>query len=215
MNNRLIIKDKLTETIATVAKTKGINPQYPLTDTLAKNDEIEEIAYLTQQLESLNPFPQPLLYATSLLDGIWQLNYSTAREIRSLNKLPLGFKLKEVYQIIDTKNASFYNLALVKHSSNLFRGYVKVTATFSPDIGDNELVPKEKINVNFEKRYIAITNIIGLKTPILDPVKVVTARNPEGRIPSLRVTYIDNTMRIGRGGDGSLFVLSRSNQLKL
>ncbi|MEL7421097.1 MAG: PAP/fibrillin family protein, partial [Cyanobacteria bacterium J06555_3] len=50
---------------------------------------------------------------------------------------------------------------------------------------------------------------LGLKTKLLDPVKVVEAGNPEGRIPSLDITYVDETMRIGRGGDGSLFILTR------
>lgn len=36
------------------------------------------------------------------------------------------------------------------------------------------------------------------------------ARNPQGRIPSLTITYIDETMRIGRGGDGSLFILTKA-----
>jgi hypothetical protein len=40
-------------------------------------------------------------------------------------------------------------------------------------------------------------------------MRVVEARNPVGRIPSLKITYIDETMRIGRGGDESLFILTR------
>ncbi len=213
LNSRLIIKDKLFSTIVNNAQTKGINPDYPITDTLLSSPQIKEIEQLTINLESQTPFPKPLLYGVNLLDGIWQLHYSTAREIRSLNKLPFNFDLQAVYQIIDTKTASFFNIAFVKHSSNLLQGYVKVTATFEPKIDENETLPDKIINVSFDKRYVAIEKVLGIKTPILDPVKVFEAKNPEGRIPSLTITYIDETMRIGRGGDGSLFILSKSAKL--
>jgi hypothetical protein len=213
LNNRLSVKEKLLSVIKNCAINQGINSEYPITDTMLSNDLVAEIGELTQTLESLNPFPQPLLYGVSLLDGIWQLHYSTAREIRSLNRLPFGLTLQRVYQIIDTKNASFFNIAFVKHPLNLVQGYVKVTATFTPAIDEKEMIPKQKINVNFDKRYLSINNIFGIKTPWFDPIKVFNARNPEGRIPSLNITYIDESFRIGRGGDGSLFILSKREQL--
>ncbi|MFM1843185.1 MAG: hypothetical protein RLZZ490_1927, partial [Cyanobacteriota bacterium] len=46
-----------------------------------------------------------------------------------------------------------------------------------------------------------------------DPAKVVAAKGPEGRVPFLEITYIDDDLRIGRGGEGSLFVLSRADQV--
>ena len=213
LNNRLILKQKLLAKIANLAEEKGISPEYPLTDTLISQEMATTIEEMTENLESQTPFPQPLLYGVSLLDGIWQLHYSTAREIRSLNKLPFGLKLQQVYQIIDTKNPSFYNIAFVKHPTEILKGYVKVTATFSPAIDVNEMTPKQKINVNFDKRYLSIQNILGLKTPWFDPIKTFNAQNPEGRIPSLNITYIDEDFRIGRGGDGSLFILSKRDQL--
>ena len=213
MNSRLITKEKLFSTIANLTQDKGFNLDYPITDILLPSSQVKEIEQLTASLEAQNPFSQPLLYGTNLLDGIWQLHYSTAREIRSLNKLPLNFALQAVYQIIDTKTASFFNIAFVKHSSGLLQGYVKVTATFAPKIEENKTLPNKTINVNFDKRYLAIENILGLKTPMLDPVKVFEARNPQGRIPSLTITYIDETIRIGRGGDGSLFILSKKDRL--
>ena len=213
MNSRLITKEKLFSTIAKISQSKGFNPDYPITDILLSSSQVEEIEQLTVSLESQNPFPQPLLYGTNLLDGIWQLHYSTAREIRSLNQLPLNFNLQAVYQIIETKNASFFNIAFVKHTSGLLQGYVKVTATFAPKIDEPKTLPEKTINVNFEKRYLAIEKIFGLKTSMLNPFKVVEARNPQGRIPSLTITYIDENTRIGRGGDGSLFILSKQNRL--
>ncbi|WP_324282203.1 PAP/fibrillin family protein [Cyanobacterium aponinum UTEX 3222] len=213
MNSRLLLKQELLDSISKVAQTLNINPQYPITDTLISRDDSLKIEKITLNLEALNPFPKPLVYGVNLLDGIWQLNYSTAREIRSLNKLPLGLKLRQVYQIIDTQKTSFFNVAFVEHSSGLVKGYVKVTATFSPQIKNGDLLPQDTINVNFDKRFLAIQKIVNIKTPIFEPVKVFNARNPQGRIPSLKVTYIDESMRIGRGGDGSLFILSKVNKI--
>lgn len=41
----------------------------------------------------------------------------------------------------------------------------------------------------------------------LDLVKVVFVRLLEGRIFFLEIIYFDDDLRIGRGGEGSLFVL--------
>lgn len=209
MSSRLLLKQELLTTIKNNAEKVNINPEFPITDTLIAQQESNKIEKITIDLESLNPFPQPLFYGVNLLDGIWQLHYSSAREIRSLNKLPFGLQLRQVYQIIDTKKTSFFNIAFVEHSSKLIKGYVKVTATFAPKINEGEFLPKDTINVNFDKRFLAIQKIINIKTPIFEPVKVFNARNPQGRIPSLKITYIDESMRIGRGGDGSLFILSK------
>jgi hypothetical protein len=58
-----------------------------------------------------------------------------------------------------------------------------------------------------------VQRLLGIKTPNLDPAKVVPAKAPEGRVPFLEITYIDEDLRIGRGGEGSLFVLSKADQV--
>ncbi len=213
MNSRPLLKKELLTTIASLAKSRQINPDYPITDTLLFPYETEKIEKLTVNLEKQNPFPKPLLYGSNLLDGIWQLHYSTAREIRSLNKLPFNFSLQVVYQIIDVANTSFFNIAFVEHSLNLLRGYVKVTATFAPKKDGENPLPDSTINVFFDKRYVSIEQVLNIKTPMLDPVKVFDAQPPKDRVPSLNITYIDEDMRIGRGGDGSLFILTKTDKL--
>lgn len=177
----------------------------PVTNLTLNETLVEEIEQLTREVEEVNPNPQPLVYATSLLNGSWLLQYSTAREIRSLSSLPLGLKIGKVYQEIDVANKSFFNLAFVKYPLGLVSGNVKVTATFEPAKEETN----KRINVQFDKRYLSIEKILGIQTPKLNPFKVVQANNPQDRIPSLDVTYLDDTMRIGRGGDGSLFILKR------
>ncbi len=178
----------------------------PVTNLALDKTLVEEIEQLTIEVEQVNPNPEPLINATALLNGKWLLQYSTAREIRSLSSLPLGLKIGKVYQEIDVANKSFSNLAFVKHPWGLVSGSVKVTATFEPAEDETN----KRINVNFDKRFLSIETIIGIQTPKLNPFKVVQANNPQGRIPTLDITYLDETLRIGRGGDGSLFILKRA-----
>ncbi|WP_413171451.1 PAP/fibrillin family protein [Anabaena azotica] len=188
------------------------NDGSPITNLKIDTNKAAEIEQLTVDLESLNPHPQPLQNATNLLNGAWQLQYSTAREIRTLDSLPLGLKVGRVYQVINIADKQFFNLAQVKHPWKIISGYVKVTASFEPAI-DTSSVPDKRINVYFDKRYLAIDKIIGFNTPQLNPFKVVAANGPQGRVATLDITYLDETFRIGRGGDKSLFILNKADDL--
>ncbi|NEQ75167.1 MAG: fimbrial protein [Okeania sp. SIO2C9] len=204
MNNQLL-KEKLQATIKNI-QTK--NDGSPVTNLKLDKTLVAEIEQLTIDLENLNPHPQPLRNATNLLDGTWQLQYSTAREIRSLDSLPLGLQVGKVYQVIDVTNKVFFNQAEVQHPLKLISGNVKVTASFELAIDKSGLADK-RINVYFDKRYLAIEKIVGINTPKLNPFKVVAANNPQGRVATLDITYLDETLRIGRGGDESLFILNK------
>ena len=208
MNNQ-ILKEKLQ---ATIKKIQTKDDGSPVTNLRLDKTLVAEIEQLVIDLESLNPHPQPLLNATALLEGAWQLQYSTAREIRSLDSLPLGLQIGKVYQVINIANKLFFNLAQVQHPLKIISGYVKVTASFEPALDTSGLANK-RINVDFDKRYLAIEKIVGIDTPKLNPFKVVAANNPQGRIATLDITYLDETLRIGRGGDESLFILNKVNDL--
>ena len=185
----------------------------PLTNRTLAAATCTEIEQLVTAIEAVNPHLSPLLYTPQLLNGAWLLNYSTAREIRALDKLPLGLNVGRIYQIIDVPSQSFLNQAFVRHSLGLAAGYVKVTARFTIAKPDGAILPDKRINVEFLERTIAVQRILGIKTPKLDPAKVVPAKAPIGRIPFLEITYIDEDLRIGRGGEGSLFVLSKADQV--
>ncbi|MEH2073058.1 MAG: PAP/fibrillin family protein [Nostoc sp.] len=80
MNNQLLIKEKLQAKLEKIQVNSGGSP---VTDLQLDKTLTEEIEQLTTELESVNPNLYPLVNATSLLEGTWQLQYSTAREIRS------------------------------------------------------------------------------------------------------------------------------------
>jgi len=209
VRDQFSIKEKLLTEIERLRKEKSTLVGAPITDLDIQPQSVSAIEAMTQTLEGLNPFPQPLLSAENLLNGAWLLQYSTAREIRSLKRLPLGFQVGKIYQIIDVNQTSFENKALVQHRLGWLSGYVRVTATFEPAKEGENILSNQQINVNFQQRFLGIQQILGIETGWLDPMRVVEVKNPVGRIPSLKITYLDETMRIGRGGDESLFILTR------
>lgn len=206
---RQVLKEKLQVLIKELKKQDDGSP---ITNLKIDPKKAAEIESLTVELENLNPHPQPLQNAINLLNGVWQLQYSTAREIRALDSLPLGLRIGKVFQVINVADAQFFNLAYVKHPLKFISGSVKVTARFEPDLAQSNL-PDKRINVYFDKRYLAIDKIIGVNTPQLNPFKVVDAKGPKGRVATLDITYLDETLRIGRGGDESLFILQKANDL--
>jgi hypothetical protein len=210
LNNQLTVKEKLLTYIEQIQYQRDDSP---ITDLKLDKTQTQKVEQLTQELEGVNPNLYPLRDASYLLGGAWQLLYSTAREIRSLSKLPLGLKVGQVYQVINIADNTFFNLATVKHPLGLVSGYVKVTATFEPARENFESQPDKRLNVYFDKRYLSIEKIAGIVTPQLNPFKVASANNPRSRIATLDITYLDKTLRIGRGGDGSLFILRKSDDL--
>ncbi|MGK7957712.1 MAG: PAP/fibrillin family protein, partial [Crocosphaera sp.] len=156
MQDRTKLKQELLSKIGDLKTSTDVKLGSPITDVQLDKTTVEEIEKLTQKLEAQNPNLLPLCYAIDLLDGVWQLQYSTSREIRALTQLKYGLKVGQVYQSIDLKTQSFFNQAFVKHRLGLISGYVLVTATFEAAKEKNGVLPDKRLNINFEKRYLAI-----------------------------------------------------------
>jgi len=201
--------------LAAIANLKATYPKAdnaPITDLDLTEEERADLETLIANLEALTPYPAPLRQGTELLNGTWVLDYSDAQEIARLATLPLGLRTGKICQIIDVETSSFENRAEVRHRWGLLSGYVRVTAVFEPTPDPSRKVRNRRINVDFQTRFFAIQKLLGIPTPFFDPIRTVQVENPPDRIPSLEITYLDETLRIGRGGEGSLFLLTKEQE---
>jgi len=161
------------------------------------------------QLEDENPTPRPTA-SPQLLEGNWRLLYTTSRELLGIDRIPL-FQLGEIYQCIRTENQAVYNIAEIVGLPWL-EGLVCVTAQF-------EVVSERRLTVKFQRSIIGLQRLLGYQSPNQMIEKLaegqkflpidfkIENREQEGWID---LTYLDETLRINRGNEGSVFVLTKS-----
>ncbi|NEQ42580.1 MAG: fibrillin [Leptolyngbya sp. SIOISBB] len=177
---------------------------------LASSDDRQAIQSLAATLEDRNPYPEPLA-ATAQLNGIWRLLYTTSDELLGINRFPL-YQLGQIYQCIYDE-ARIYNIAEVVGLPQL-SGLVSVGASF-------EAVSTKRVNVAFERGVFGLQTLLGYENPqqfiqkLQDQSKFPWWQGIDFRINRdrqsgwLEVTYLDDDLRIGRGNQGSLFVLRK------
>ncbi|WP_424102207.1 PAP/fibrillin family protein [Moorena producens] len=193
----MIGKAELLEAIA--GKNRGL--------LASKTDKTAILAAVTQ-LEGRNPTPRPL-EAQDLLDGNWRLLYTTSQELLNLDGFPL-VQLGQIYQFVRTSDTKIYNIAELSGIPYL-EGVVCVCAKFEP-------VSQCRVNVRFDRSIIGLQSLLsyssandfieqieaGKKFPAIDfPI------NRDNQQGWLEITYLDDDLRIGRGNQGSLFVLTK------
>ncbi|NJO39969.1 MAG: fibrillin [Cyanobacteria bacterium CRU_2_1] len=190
-------KAKLLETIA--GKNRGI-----LATELDKQAVLSAVA----QLEDHNPTPQPL-NALDKLDGNWRLLYTTSQDLLQLDRLPF-LKLGQIYQSIRVQTTKLYNIAEVFGLPYL-EGIVSVAARFEPQ-------SERRVKVDFERSIIGLQRLIDYRSPddLIEQIEAgtkfkaidftITNREQQGW---LEITYLDDDLRIGRGNEGNIFVLTK------
>lgn len=194
----MIGKMELLEAIA--GKNRGL---------LAKETDKLAIMALIAQLEDRNPTPRPT-EATDLLEGNWRLLYTTSKELLGIDNLPL-FKLGQIYQCVRTQDTKIYNIAEVAGLPFL-ESIISVAATFIS-------VSERRVNVRFDRAISGLQRVFDYQNPdyFIQQIESgkkflgidfnITNREQKGW---LDITYLDEDMRIGRGNEGSVFVLSKS-----
>ncbi|MEM7591932.1 MAG: PAP/fibrillin family protein, partial [Cyanobacteria bacterium P01_A01_bin.83] len=161
-----------------------------------------------QELEDDNPTQKPL-EAKELLDGDWRLLYTTSKGILGLDRFPL-FKLGQIYQCVRTSEAKIYNIAEII-GLPMLEGLVSVGATFEP-------VSERRVSVMFERSIIGLQKLLGYQTPGKLVQQIESGKKflpldfkiDRGEQKGwLDITYLDQDMRIGRGNEGNVFVLTK------
>ncbi|HEY9749298.1 MAG TPA: PAP/fibrillin family protein [Allocoleopsis sp.] len=190
-------KAELLEAIA--GKNRGL--------LATERDQLAILAAIAQ-LEDRNPTPRPT-EASDLLDGNWRLLYTTSRGLLNIDQFPL-LKLGQIYQLIHASEGKIYNLAEV-HGLPFLEGLVSVAARF-------EAVSERRVEVKFERAVLGLQRLIGYQWPSQFVQRLeagekflaidfsIAGREQQGW---LDITYLDADLRIGRGNEGSVFVLTK------
>ncbi len=195
----MIGKAELLEAIA--GKNRGL---------LATEADKAAILVAVSRLEDRNPTPRPV-EAGDLLEGNWRLLYTTSQGLLGLGRFPV-VQLGQIYQCVRTSAAKIYNIAEVSGLPYL-EGLVSVAARFEP-------VSERRVDVKFERAITGLQRLIGYQSPNdfirqIDMGKKFLAldfgiENRDHRC-WLDITYLDHDLRIGRGNEGSVFVLTKAS----
>jgi hypothetical protein len=176
---------------------------------LATEVQKQAILAAIANLEDFNPTPRPV-EASNLLDGNWRLLYTTSKALLNLDRLPLC-KLGQIYQYIRVDTTSIYNIAEI-YGLPYLEGLVSIAAKFEPVSG-------RRVQVKFERSIIGLQRLIEYNSPVTFIQQIEAGRkfpaidvaiNSDKQQGWLDITYIDNDLRIGRGNEGSVFILSKT-----
>ncbi len=178
---------------------------------LATPDDRVAIQATAAQIEDRNPTPEPLA-APELLEGNWKMLYTSSTELLGIDNVPV-VKLGNVYQCIRLATQQIYNFAELTTLPYL-EGLVSVSATFTPVSG-------RRVEVSFKRGVFGLRRLLGYQSPEqfiqtlstspkLNLLQGIDFEISSNRAPGwLEITYLDSDLRIGRGNQGSLFVLQK------
>ncbi len=174
----------------------------------ASESEKAAILAAIAEVESSNPTARPL--ESAALDGDWRLLFTTSASLLNLGKLPLS-QLSEIYQCIRVETSSVYNIAEIQ-SLPYLSSLVSVVAKFQP-------LSEQRVQVNFVRSIVGLQNLLGYQSPATFIEKIssgsrliaidfpINSNNPNSW---LDITYLDDNLRISRGNQGSVFVLTKN-----
>jgi hypothetical protein len=190
-------KSALLEAIA--GKNRGL---------LATESDRQAILAAVAELEERNPTPRPL-EALDKLDGNWRLLFTTSKGLLNIDQVPFC-KLGQIYQYVNVASSSIYNVAEI-YGLPYLEGMVSVAAKFVP-------LSERRAKVNFERSIIGLQRLVDYRSVghFIEQLETgakfraidfnISNREQRGW---LDVTYLDEDLRIGRGNEGSVFVLSK------
>lgn len=163
------IKQELLEAIAPLDRGAEASPE-----------DQERIEQIVCELEAVNPIKEPL--KSELLNGKWELIYTTSRSILQSQRPKILRPRGKIYQAINADTLRAQNMETWPY-------FNQVTADLTP-------LNSRKVAVKFDTFKIA--GLIPIKAPD-------TARG------ELEITYLDEELRVSRGDKGNLFVLKMAD----
>lgn len=194
INNSL--KTNLIQQVEALAFQQAIFPQ--------SEPDIDRII---QNLEEINPSPQPLNFENqALLSGNWQLIYASNGTVvtRQVATIPdwTGIKIKQVYQILNCSDIGIVTSNCARIELPLL-GELKIQASGIWKCQEDEktaLVSFDEFGFQSTKPFSLPFDLPELKIPVLEFL-----RNEAVWITS----YLDEEIRVGRGKTGNLFLFRR------
>ncbi|MBA0577616.1 hypothetical protein Golob_025080, partial [Gossypium lobatum] len=192
----------------------------------SKKSDIEALVRL---LESHNPTPDPTLNLEKV-GGWWKLVYSTITILGS-KRTKLGLRdfitLGEFFQIIDIEKVLYTSFGDGKMESKavnvikfnarglkLLNGKLTIEASFkiaSKSDHDSSVFilfqNQQRVDVSHDNLTITPDQLLNVFSKNYDVLLAIF--NLEGW---LEITYVDDTMRIGRDDKGNIFILERSEE---
>lgn len=186
----------------------------------ATDSDRQAIASAIARVEDRNPTPEPLA-APELLAGDWRLLYTSSKDLLNIDRVPLA-QLGEIYQCVRPARSRLYNIAEV-NSLPYCESLVSVVASFEPATMPeaSDTPSTRRVNVKFNRGVIGLQRLLGYQSPAqyIDQLEATDkmnllqgidfAINSERQQGWLEITYLDKDLRIGRGNQGSLFVLTK------
>lgn len=171
------------------------------TGRLTQNAAYPRFTQLIADLIQATP-SRPFEEQAPLLNGNWKLLYTNRETFSPLEFIP-GVNLGRVFQYIRADQQQVFNLAEL--SVGLL---IAVQARFEP-------VNTTRLSVHFERTFITLaSNLTGANVvnwfEQLETERAPALRFPVNRTGWLEVRYVDETLRISVGNEGSLFILTRA-----
>lgn len=155
---------------------------------------------MVELLESQNPTPEPTLCLEKVA-GAWKLIFSTITILGS-RRTKLGLRdfinLGDFFQSIDLSEGKAVNV--IKFSAKgltLLSGQLTIEASF-------KCTSKSRVEIRYNKSIITPDQLMNVFRKNYDLLLGIF--NPEGW---LEITYVDDSLRIGRDDKGNIFILER------
>ncbi len=167
------------------------------------------IRILVDHLAKLDPLRTDQERA-DLLTANWKLLYSNRDSFSPLDRLP-GVKQRQVWQRIDVSQGLVLNLIELE-VPGLLRILAAIKARF-------EVMSPKRLKVIFERAFITFPGLLSGKNAVDWLAQFSQEKNTppavsfstQGQSGWLEIVYLDETLRIGLGNQGNLFVLKRAD----